>query len=55
MGEWKRGGSDEVLKKGKVIEAVSVVEAIKKAFKKSGGKNGFLPTTTSLSSFNSIA
>ena len=30
--------SDEVLKKGKVIEAVSVVEAIKKALKKSGGK-----------------
>ena len=39
-GEWKRGGSDEVLKKGKVMEAVSVVETIKKAIKKAGGKIG---------------
>jgi len=39
-GEWKRGGSDEVLKKGKVMEAVSVVETIKKAVKKAGGKIG---------------
>ena len=40
-GEWRRGGSDEVLKEGKVTEAVSVVEAIKKAFKKAGGKTQY--------------
>lgn len=37
-GEWRRGGSDEVLKKGKVTLAVSVVEAVKKW--KDGGKKG---------------
>ena len=50
-GEWKRGGSDEVLKAGKVTAAVSVVEAVKKW--KDGGKtknlfqlrkNVFLPS-----------
>ena len=37
-GEWRRGGSDEVLKAGKVTAVVSVVEAIKK-WKAAGGKN----------------
>ena len=43
-GEWRRGGSDEVLKKGKVTVAVSVVEAVVKKSKE-GGKNGPFPIT----------